>query len=507
MDPPVDFEPISRTKISPAPVRPETLHRERLLDWLDRHTRRRLTFVVANAGYGKTTLLADFSERLRPRSIWFRLDHTDGDWVTFLNYMAAAIQTIAPDFGRATYSLFTQVAVAKPSLEAAIGAFMVDIEKLPDEPLLLILDDYHLVDEAPDVQAIVGRLLREAPSWLHVLIASRREPELPVARLQAHGDVASIDSTDLRFTHDELATLFADGFGQPLEADILDVIDRRTEGWAACIQLLQTTFRDMRAVDIRRFVEHLSVTDGPVYEYLAQEVLREARPDLRAFLVHASILDPVVPTLVEAAMASLPRPPTVAGIRDLIRRAYEVGLLSRRDVSSGTFRFHPLLREFLEGQLALESSADDLANAHLRVARVAESEDWLVACRHFLAAGDQASAVRLLDRSVLTAVGTGAWGQAAAIVAALQGASAAPDVEVILAMEEIEEGCLADAITRLESIDRRSLSPQARALVRHGLLRAHWMNGDAAARRCLVQEISLTLARRNCSVTWPAPID
>ncbi len=136
MDPPVDFEPISRTKISPAPVRPETLHRERLLDWLDRHTRRRLTFVVANAGYGKTTLLADFSERLRPRSIWFRLDHTDGDWVTFLNYMAAAIQTVAPDFGRATYSLFTQVAVAKPSLEAAIGAFMVDIERLPDEPLL-----------------------------------------------------------------------------------------------------------------------------------------------------------------------------------------------------------------------------------------------------------------------------------------------------------------------------------------------------------------------------------
>ena len=244
--------------------------------------------MVANAGYGKTTLLADFSERLRPRSIWFRLDHTDGDWVTFLNYMAAAIQTVAPDFGRATYSLFTQVAVAKPSLEAAIGAFMVDIERLPDEPLLLILDDYHLVDEAPDVQAIVGRLLREAPAWLHVLIASRREPELPVARLQAHGDVASIDSTDLRFTHDELATLFADGFGQPLEADILDVIDRRTEGWAACIQLLQSTFRDMRAVEIRRFVEHLSVTDGPVYEYLAQEVLREARPDLRAFLVHAS---------------------------------------------------------------------------------------------------------------------------------------------------------------------------------------------------------------------------
>ena len=409
VDPPVDFEPISKTKITPAPVRPETLHRERLLDWLDRHTRRRLTFVVANAGYGKTTLLADFSERARNRCIWFRLDHTDGDWVTFLNYITAAIQTVAPDFGRATYSLFTQVAVAKPSLEAAVDAFMVDIGTLADEPLLLILDDYHLVDEAPDVRAIIGRLLREAPASLRFLIASRREPELPVARLQAHGELASIDSTDLRFTREELEALFADGFGQPLEPDILDMLDRRTEGWAACIQLLQSTLRDMRAVEIRRFVEHLSVTDGPVYEYLAQEVLREARPDLRAFLVRSSILDPVVPGYVLAVMADLPRPPSDSDSRDLIRRAYEVGLLGRRDASSGTFRFHPLLREFLEGQLARELSPTDLSAAHLRVARAAELEDWLVACRHYVAAGDQVTAVRLLDRSVLTAVGTGAW--------------------------------------------------------------------------------------------------
>ncbi len=486
MDPPVDFEPISRTKIIPAPVRPETLHRERLLDWLDRHTRRRLTFVVANAGYGKTTLLADFAERAPRQCIWFRLDHTDGDWVTFLNYMTAAIQTVAPEFGRATYSLFAQVAVAKPSLEAAIGAFMVDIGSLPDEALLLVLDDYHLVDEAPDVRAIIGKLLRDGPPSLHFLIASRREPELPVARLQANGEVASIDSTDLRFTRDELETLFADGFGQPLEPDILDMIQRRTEGWAACIQLLQGTLRDMRAVEIRRFVEHLSVTEGPVYQYLAQEVLREARPNLRAFLVRSSVLDPVVPSLVVAAMADLAEPPSEEAVRDLIRRAYEVGLLSRRDATSGTFRFHPLLREFLEGQLVQEMRTDDVAELHLRVARASEGEDWLAACRHYLVGLDQASAVRLLDRSVLTAVGTGAWGQAAEIVAALEGAAAAPDVQVILAMEEIEQGLLPRAIARLESLDLLGLGPQARALVRHGLLRAHYLDGDRTGAAVIV---------------------
>ena len=267
------------------------------------------------------------------------------------------------------------------------------------------------------------------------------------------------------------------------------MIQRRTEGWAACIQLLQGTLRDMRAVEIRRFVEHLTVTEGPVYEYLTQEVLREARPDLRAFLVRSSVLDPVVPQLVVAAMADLAEPPSEEAVRDLIRRAYEVGLLSRRDATSGTFRFHPLLREFLEGQLVQEMLTGDLAGLHTRVARASEGEDWLVACRHYLLGSDQASAVRLLDRSVLTAVGTGAWGQAAEIVAALDGAAAAPDVQVILAMEEIERGRLADAIARLGAIDRGSLSPQTRALVRHAVLRAHWMNGDRAMSDAQVHEI------------------
>ena len=224
---------------------------------------------------------------------------------------------------------------------------------------------------------------------LHLLIASRREPELPVARLQAHGEVASIDSTDLRFTRDELETLFADGFGQPLEAGHPRHARAPDRGMGRLHPAPAGHARDMRAVEIRRFVEHLSVTDGPVYEYLAQEVLREARPDLRAFLVRSSILDPVVPAFVSAAMAELPRPPAVADVRDLIRRAYEVGLLSRRDVTSGAFRFHPLLREFLEGQLAQELSPDEVAAAHLRVARAAEAEDWLVACRHYLAGDDR----------------------------------------------------------------------------------------------------------------------
>ena len=190
MDPPVDFEPISRTKIIPPPVRPETLHRERLLDWLDRHTRRRLTFVVANAGYGKTTLLADFTERAPRRCIWFRLDHTDGDWVTFLNYMTAAIETVAPEFGRATYSLFAQVAVAKPSLEAAIGAFMVDVGSLPDEALLLVLDattssTKHLTF-APSSDSSCATVPRRCTSSSRpaASLSSRSRACKPTARLQ-----------------------------------------------------------------------------------------------------------------------------------------------------------------------------------------------------------------------------------------------------------------------------------------------------------------------------------
>jgi DNA-binding SARP family transcriptional activator len=489
VDPPADFEPISRAKVTPTPVRPETLHRGRLLDWLAGHAERRLSLVVADAGYGKTTLLADYAQRAETRCLWLKLEHTDGDWVTFINYLVAAYGEAVPGFGHLTLPLMAPTATIRASREMVVGTFMSELAKLTDEPMILILDDYHLVDEAADVQLIVGRLLRDAPPTMTYVLLTRRRPELPIGRLSASGEVGELGTNALRFSRDEIRQLFAESYGQPLEEDVLDEVDRRTLGWAACLQLLRPTLRGRSNIEVREFVKQLSGATGRLYDFLAEEVLREATPEMRRFLVTTSLLEHIVPGHVAALFAADDPPPTDDGLRSRIQEAYETGLIGRGDPAAGSFRFHPLLREFLSRQLVLSTSAEDIRDMHLRIAGAAEHDAWLTSCRHYLAAGREREAARVLVRSVLVAVGTGTWGAAAEVVSQLAGHSREPEIEVVVALEEIDAGRLDGALRRLKSIELRDLDPSSRALVRHGLLRANWMSGDLGASIALVDEI------------------
>ena len=142
---PAGFRSISRTKITPPLLREETLTRARLIDWLRHHTRQRLTLVIAEAGYGKTTLLADYGRRSEVPVLWFKLDHTDADWISFTNYLIAAYRELDPGFGQATLGLLDQLATADQSRDRIIDALLADVAHV-DQPALLILDDYHLVD-------------------------------------------------------------------------------------------------------------------------------------------------------------------------------------------------------------------------------------------------------------------------------------------------------------------------------------------------------------------------
>jgi DNA-binding SARP family transcriptional activator len=489
MDTPADFEPISRAKVTPTPVRPETLHRGRLLDWLTGHAGRRLSLVVADAGYGKTTLLADYAQRSEARCLWLKLEHTDGDWVTFINYLVAAYREAVPSFGKATLALMAAAATVRPSRDMVIGTFMAELAKLIGEPLVLILDDYHLVDEAVDVQLIIERLLRDAPPTMTYILLTRRRPGLPTGRLGALGDVVELGTDALRFSRDEIRRLFAESYGQSLEEDVLEEVDRRTLGWAACLQLLRSTLRGRSGIEVREFVKQLSGATGPLYDFLAEEVLREATPEMRRFLVGASILERIVPAHVAALFAADEPPPAAEDLRSRIHEAYETGLMARGDQAAGSFRFHPLLREFLSRQLASTTSADDIRDMHLRIARAAELDAWLTSCRHYLAAGHETDAARVLVRSVLIAIGTGTWGAAAEIVSQLAGHTREPEIEVVVALEDIDAGRPDSAVRRLATIDLTKLDPSSRALVRHGLRRANWMSGDLEATMLVVDAI------------------
>ncbi|MFI5255209.1 MAG: hypothetical protein ACHQ15_07115, partial [Candidatus Limnocylindrales bacterium] len=431
VDRPADFEPISRAKVTPTPVRPETLHRARLLDWLAVNVEHRLSLVVADAGYGKTTLLGDHADQSTSRCLWLKLEHTDGDWVTFINYLVAAYREAVPEFGHLTLPLMATSATVRPAREVVLGALMSELAGLADRRLTLILDDFHVVDEAPDVRSIMGRLLRDAPRPLTYVILSRRRPDLPVGRLRAEGEIAELAPDALRFSRDEIRRLFAESYGQALEDDVIEEVERRTLGWAACLQLLRSTLRGRSNIEVRDFVKQLSGATGPVYDFLAEEVLREARPEMRRFLMGTSLLERIVIGHVAALFAADDPPPSEDLLRARIQEAYETGLIGRGDLAAGSFRFHPLLREFLVRQLASTTSAAEIRDMHVRIARAAEHDAWLTACRHYLAAGEDREAARVLVRSVLVAVGTGTWGAAAEIVSQLTDRTDAPEIEVI----------------------------------------------------------------------------
>ena len=210
-----------RSKVRSPAIRPTTLERPRLLNWLEQHAAARLRVLTAEAGYGKSTLLADHARRTAHRTIWYRLESSDRDWVTFLSYIVAAVREIAPAFGAGTAGLLQQVGMLNLTRDVVVDTLLAELESVTVEPLTLVLDDFHTVQESDDVRAIVLRLLEHAPAGMSLIISGRDRPALPVARLAAQARVAELATDDLRFTRRETADLFAHSYGTPIDDDLV----------------------------------------------------------------------------------------------------------------------------------------------------------------------------------------------------------------------------------------------------------------------------------------------
>ena len=157
--------------------------------------------MVAEAGYGKTTLLADFTSRASARCLWYKLDPTDADPITWTNHVIAAAREIDREFGRNTLALLAQIAPGGPPESAFVASLLGELPRLGEAATVLVLDDFHSVDTSEAAQAFVVRLINEAPPWLHFVISTRRRPDFELARLAGMGEVVEITTEDLRF-HD-----------------------------------------------------------------------------------------------------------------------------------------------------------------------------------------------------------------------------------------------------------------------------------------------------------------
>ncbi len=401
---------IQLAKVQRPPLRAETLTRQRLLSWLEDKMDHRLVFVTAEAGHGKTTLLADYARHSRRRILWYRLDEQDRDWISVLNYLVAAGRQVKPEFAMATGALLGDMATGRASRERIVEAFMLEVQALDDVPTAVIFDDWHLLDSVADVRDLMRELIQRAPAQMTFLFASRRRPSIPIARYRARGEVAELATKDLRFSPPETEQLFREAYGHPLEPDVLADLSSRTEGWAASLQLAQAALRDRSPAEIRSFVRGLSGIDEDLYDYLAEEVVADLDDDMQAFLMRTSILQ-----VVDPAYGAV-----VAGVSEeqarlLIESAEKVGLLARRgELSRHTQRFHPLVRDFLVERLVHAMGDAAVAELHLAVARFAEGSNWQRAAYHYAEAGHIADVHRVIESSVLEIMSAGDYAAVAA---------------------------------------------------------------------------------------------
>jgi DNA-binding SARP family transcriptional activator len=400
--------PVQVSKVQAPPLREETLARDRLLDWLTVKIHRRAVLLIAEAGYGKTTLLADFTRRTRLRVLWFRLDRGDRDWVGFLAYLVAAVRIHVADFGASTSALLRETATVAPQLDAVLDTFLRELGGLPNEPTALIFDDFHLVDDSPDVRTILRELLTRGPERMSFVFASRREPPVRLARLRALGEVAELGTDDLRFDAVETERLFRDTYEMRLEPSVLAELRRRTEGWAASLQLVRAALHDRNPAQVRAFISSLSGAEGHLYEYLAEEVIGDLPTELQDFLMRTSVLETVDLTLGPIAAGA-----SVAETTRFIEEGEHHGLFGKGGPNTRhVARAHPLVRDFLQARLARSIGDAGVRAVHLRVARAAEPVDWRTAGSHYLAAGQEADARRVLASAIENILATGAYAAA-----------------------------------------------------------------------------------------------
>jgi LuxR family transcriptional regulator, maltose regulon positive regulatory protein len=381
--------PILATKLYIPPLRPSVIPRPRLIARLNEGLQRRLTLISASAGFGKTTLLSEWVVSCGRPVVWLALDERDGDPARFLTYLIAALRGIAPQLGEGVLGAL-QSSQAPPA-EAIMTALLNEIAGI-ERAFILVLDDYHAID-APAVDAALAFMLEHLPPQMHIVIATREDPNLPLARLRARGQLAELRVAQLRFTSSEVAKFLSQAMGLQLAAEAIDALETRTEGWVAGLQLAALSLQGHR--DPHSFIRSFTGTHHFVLDYLLEEVLQQQPAPIQAFLLHTSILDRLCGPLCDAVLHD----PAAAGQATLeyLERAnlFVVPLDSERR----WYRYHHLFADLLRQRLRQGSAADvDVAELHIRASAWYEGQGLdAEAFQHAAAAGDLDRATRLVE--------------------------------------------------------------------------------------------------------------
>ena len=386
--------PLLTTKLYAPPPRSDLIHRPRLVAQLDAGLpqQRKLTLVSAPAGFGKTTLLgAWIAESERPAA-WLSLESADNDPLRFWRYVVAALQTL-PSFSEAEVGATIPATLASPQpppIEVLLTDLLNEIAATP-EPFLLVLDDYHVIHESA-IHDGLAFLLEHLPPTLHLVIATRADPPLPLARLRGRRQLTELRARDLRFTPEETTAFFRRMAGLNLSDDEIGALEHRTEGWITGLQLAALSLRDQE--DAAAFIADFTGSHRYVLDYLTEEVLRRQSPEIRAFLLQTSILNRMTAPLCEALLES----EIISNAQATLERLEAQNLfVVPLDEQRRWYRYHRLFADLLRVRLE-DEQPERVPHLHARASAWYEREGLLEpAFRHALDGKDTPQALRIAE--------------------------------------------------------------------------------------------------------------
>ncbi|MDX1521834.1 MAG: hypothetical protein R3264_09420, partial [Anaerolineae bacterium] len=436
---------LTQTKLQPPRLRQDLVARHRLRDDLAAAvTSHRLTLLSAPAGYGKTTLLAGLAQAAPELPLaWLSLDEEDNDPGRFLSALIVTLQRLNPSCGLTAQNVLAGLDNPAAEIRRVVGVLINDILETVPDPFGLVLDDLHAISE-PTVYKALDYLLDHLPPQMHVVVGTRHDPPLALARLRSREELAEFRLAELRFTLTETTAFLNEQLRLGLSADDLTTLYHRTDGWAAGLRLLAGSLQGRFPFGERSdFIAHLAQSHRYIFDLLAEEVLQQQEESVQTFLLETSILTELTPTLCQAVTG---RPDSAAMLEKLYHRNLFLVAMELRDQDtsqqrpnesgktslftqssnfpifqspvseatlpispSPTYRYHDLFADFLRQQLAREMP-ERLPDLHRRAAEAHSIPTRAI--RHYLAAGLWAEAAQtiaevgdqLLQQGLLTSL-------------------------------------------------------------------------------------------------------
>jgi LuxR family maltose regulon positive regulatory protein len=405
------------TKLYIPPLRADHVTRPRLVEALDNGylSGRRLSLISAPAGYGKTSLLSEWQVQLAERQTpmaWLSLEINDNDPQRFMHYILAAVRKVFPKLGG---DLLSMLELPQPPEILEIAAGLINEIAGLDAPLVLVLDDYHVIHN-PAIHELAGFLVDRSPANLHMVIASRHDPLLPLPRLRARGQMTEIRLKEMRFRNEEAADFLRRGMGLDIPKTSLEALQDRTEGWAAGLQLAAISLADGETSS-EDFIQSFSGDDRHVLDYLLEEVLARQSAEVQRFLLSTSILEkfcaPLCNAVIQADEGQVEEDAVYGGLDstpddqfaasntyqrtlDYLDRAnlFLIPLDNRRE----WFRYHHLFAEALQHRMHRQYPALD-RELHKRAAGWFDRQGLpAFAFDHAMAAGDIDLAADIAER-------------------------------------------------------------------------------------------------------------